>query len=322
MKALRKPRTDRHPTITVAICAKDEEETIADCISSVLEQSRPPDEILVVNDHSADRTVEVAKAFPIRLVDNMRYGLGGARRRAVSEASSELIAFIDADCVADKRWLEEAETCLLSTKATACTGLILPRRTKSTRELAKALLETAEFRAYEERAQSLRYPWLNGGNSVFWRDSVLEAGDYDDGIIGTVCEDTDMQHKLEHHGGKFEYCPSAIVRHRYDGRIKPSTYRLHYSFASNKAFFLRWHTFDPNWDVYLIRRPTVFMRILWHALSIAMEERKPSAFFFALATWLRNMLLGLALISAVILTSLPQLATSRTRRELTRRNAG
>src|SRR5262245_10637648 len=51
------------PLVTAIIPAKDEEESLGDCVKSVLSQHYPNLEILVVNDRSSDRTAEIAAEF-------------------------------------------------------------------------------------------------------------------------------------------------------------------------------------------------------------------------------------------------------------------
>src|SRR4051794_8851531 len=52
-----------YPLVTAIIPAKDEEGTLADCLASVLSQTYPNLEVLVVNDRSTDRTAEIADEF-------------------------------------------------------------------------------------------------------------------------------------------------------------------------------------------------------------------------------------------------------------------
>ena len=53
-------------TISVVVCAHNEERYIAACLHSLLAQTRLPDEILVINNASGDRTGEIAARVPGR----------------------------------------------------------------------------------------------------------------------------------------------------------------------------------------------------------------------------------------------------------------
>ena len=52
------------PTISVIVCAYNESAYLAACLHAVLAQTRPPDEVIVVDNASADGTAEIARAIP------------------------------------------------------------------------------------------------------------------------------------------------------------------------------------------------------------------------------------------------------------------
>jgi glycosyltransferase involved in cell wall biosynthesis len=98
------------PSISVIVCAHNEERYLAPCLHSLLAQTRRPDEILVVNNASVDRTGEVARAIPgVRVVDEPRKGLVVARERGRHEAFGQILVYVDADCRAPLGWLERVE---------------------------------------------------------------------------------------------------------------------------------------------------------------------------------------------------------------------
>src|SRR5690349_11342604 len=107
------PRAREGPartTMSVIVCAYNEERTLAACLHSVLAQTRPPDEIIVVNNASTDRTRAVAAAIPgVVIVDEPRKGLVIARESGRRRAAGDILAYLDADCRAPLRWLERLE---------------------------------------------------------------------------------------------------------------------------------------------------------------------------------------------------------------------
>jgi glycosyltransferase involved in cell wall biosynthesis len=78
---------------------------LAEAISSVLNQTSPVAEIIVIDDGSEDRTAEVARKFgdKVRYYLQSRAGAGAARNLGVEKAAGDLIAFLDADDL----WLPE-----------------------------------------------------------------------------------------------------------------------------------------------------------------------------------------------------------------------
>ena len=70
----------RKPAITAIVCAFNEAPFLPACLHSLLSQTRPPDEIIVVNNASTDETAAVARAIPgIRVVDEPIKGLVAAK---------------------------------------------------------------------------------------------------------------------------------------------------------------------------------------------------------------------------------------------------
>lgn len=62
-------------------------------------QSRPPDEIIVIDNASADRTGDVAREVPgVQVIHEPRKGLVIARERGRHEASGDVLVYVDADC--------------------------------------------------------------------------------------------------------------------------------------------------------------------------------------------------------------------------------
>ena len=97
--------------ISVIIPAYNEEKTIGAAISSLLEQSRIPDEILIINNNSTDRTEEIARSYPrfVRVVNEPQQGLAIARDRGFHEAQGDVLCRTDADTVVPKNWVATIE---------------------------------------------------------------------------------------------------------------------------------------------------------------------------------------------------------------------
>lgn len=96
--------------LTVIVCAHNEERYLPACLHSVLAQTRPPDELIVIDNASDDATAQVARAIPgVRVVTEPRKGLVIARERGRLESSGDVLVYLDADCRAPLRWLERVE---------------------------------------------------------------------------------------------------------------------------------------------------------------------------------------------------------------------
>jgi len=94
--------------VSALICVRDGEAYLAEAIESALDQTAPPAEVVVVEDSSTDRTVDIARSYaPVaRLVQPPPGGLGAARNTAVEASSGELVAFLDCDDIWEPQKLE------------------------------------------------------------------------------------------------------------------------------------------------------------------------------------------------------------------------
>ena len=100
------------PTFSVIIPLYNKECEIEGTIRSVLSQTRLPDEIVVVDDGSTDRSAEIVQRIGsplIRLVAQPNAGECAARNRAIAEARGEYLALIDADDEWEPGFLAETE---------------------------------------------------------------------------------------------------------------------------------------------------------------------------------------------------------------------
>ena len=96
--------------ISAVVCAYNEERLIAGALHSLLAQTRVPDEVIVVNNASTDRTREVAASIPgVRIVDEPAKGLVRARAAGMRAATGDVLLYIDADCRAPLRLVERIE---------------------------------------------------------------------------------------------------------------------------------------------------------------------------------------------------------------------
>lgn len=86
--------------ISVVIPARNRSATLPNCLESVLSQTYPAAEVIVVDDHSSDDTAAVVQAFAargVRYVPASGHGAQAARNQGVREAISPWIAFQDSD---------------------------------------------------------------------------------------------------------------------------------------------------------------------------------------------------------------------------------
>lgn len=95
--------------ITVIVPAYNEEELIAGCLDSLLNQTLDSNhyEIIVVDNNSSDLTARITQSKGVKVEHETRKGYVHAIRRGIEASQTELIAFTDADCRVPPDWLEK-----------------------------------------------------------------------------------------------------------------------------------------------------------------------------------------------------------------------
>ncbi len=85
--------------VTAAIPVRNGEAYLAEAIESVLAQSRPCEQLIVVDNGSTDGSAEIARGFgeAVEVVFEPREGIGAARNAALRAARGTHVAFLDAD---------------------------------------------------------------------------------------------------------------------------------------------------------------------------------------------------------------------------------
>ena len=103
-------------TICAAICTRDRPEWLRRALDSLLQQSTPPTEIVVVdNAPSNDYTMNlIASDYPkIRYKREYAQGLDFARNKALSETTCDVVAFLDDDVVVSENWIATIQAMFL-----------------------------------------------------------------------------------------------------------------------------------------------------------------------------------------------------------------
>ena len=86
-------------TVSAVMAVRDGEQYLAEALDSILEQSVPPDEVVVVDDGSVDGTSAVLSAYgaALRVIQQAASGQAAAINAAVAAATGTVLAFLDAD---------------------------------------------------------------------------------------------------------------------------------------------------------------------------------------------------------------------------------
>lgn len=211
--------------ISVYIPAYNAEEFLSRAIEGVLAQTRPVDEILVIDDGSRDATAGIAARYPaVTLVRHERnLGLSAARNTAFRAARNELVASLDADCVPERTWLAALVSHLKDSRVVGVGGRLI----ESVRSTVADRWRCAHLR--QERGESLllNTNFLFGCNNIYRKSAVIAVGGYNE-ALRTNAEDADISRRLHVQGWNMVYEPEARATHlRHDtiGSILDTSWR-------------------------------------------------------------------------------------------------
>ncbi|WP_039915806.1 glycosyltransferase family 2 protein [Cellvibrio mixtus] len=181
------------PSVSIIIPAFNEERYIADCLKSVQALDYPSEliEIIVVDNGSKDRTVEIARGFgvDVYVVPNVR--VGAVRNFGVSKSKGEMVAFLDGDCIPPVTWLTDALAYMEANNCDVVGGTCLLRANPS-------WVETAWVINVDPKDDI--NGTLIGGSILLSKSLFLSVNGFDETL--TAGEDSGLGHRLRELGHK------------------------------------------------------------------------------------------------------------------------
>jgi len=200
-------------TVTAYIPCYNGEKYLPDTINAILRQTRPPDEVLIIDDGSTDNSAEVASRFPVRVIRHAgNQGLAAARNTALSHAQYELLAAFDVDAVAEPAWLEYLLEAFGDGQIAGAGGRLIENFREAPADLWRALQLSQDL---GEAPIEMEWPTpkrLGGFGTVFRVDALKKMGGYDE-RFRTNYEDVDLCKRVLEAGYKTKFEPRAVMRH-------------------------------------------------------------------------------------------------------------
>jgi GT2 family glycosyltransferase len=209
---------------------------LAQTLAALKRQTRPPDEIVVVDNGPGADTEAVARAAGARYVPEPRRGYGSARNRGLAEARGDVLYFLDDDCVAEPDWAER----LWDTVAAGRADLAGGSRVSGRAGLA-ARLEylSTDGPVLSPRLPAGPVPHLSTSNLILKREVVDRTGAFDEKLA--MCEDRDFTARARDRGFTLRFEPSARVTH-YSSVVRAADYfarMRHYGYGTSQYFAQR-----------------------------------------------------------------------------------
>jgi len=206
--------------ISVVVAARNEENSIENCLQSLLRQTYPANkyEIIIVDDGSSDRTASIIKYFSERfniirllsLSQDHAQKTGqkpAALAKGIAQANGEIILTTDADCMVPPRWIEIMAN-HFEEDVVFVAGPVLERDSNT----FFAKLEQLEFLGLITTAAGLigsgRPIICNGANLAYQKDAFTSAGGFSE--TNSSNDDESLMNQIVHRKiGKVVFAPEA-----------------------------------------------------------------------------------------------------------------
>ena len=196
--------------VTAAVPCYNGGRWVAECVASLRAQTRPPDELLVIDDGSTDDSAGQAERAGARVIRHgVNQGLAVGRNTALAQAAGDILVFVDVDATAAPDLIQ-----------TLLAGFTGPDVGGVGGQGIEAHLAT---RADEWRARHARQwfgprplaqaPYLSGLCSAYRCDALRTVGGFNT-ALRTNAEDVDMGLRLRRVGYRLVYLPTARVYHQ------------------------------------------------------------------------------------------------------------
>jgi len=203
------PALEDVPRASIVVAAYNAAPTLVPCLASLKCLNYTDYEVIVADDGSTDGTAQIATDAGARVLPLAHLGLGAARNAGIAAATGRIVAFIDADAVADRDWLYHLAETLTRTGAVAAGGQNFPPMHHSaiTSAIAAAPGEPREVRLGAGQLEQLC------GCSMAVDKSKFETTDLFDPAFTTAGDDVDFSWNTRDRGASLAYAPGAIVIH-------------------------------------------------------------------------------------------------------------
>jgi cellulose synthase/poly-beta-1,6-N-acetylglucosamine synthase-like glycosyltransferase len=247
------------PKVTIIVASYNSQDTIADCLKSILALDYPENfvEVIVMDGVSKDATVKIAEQFPIKVI-SIRLNAPASYNYAMKIATHPVLGFIDADAKVERDWLRKVVPHLSEPQVAGVSGSI--ETWNNNNPWAKSI-------GYELKNRYSRIGKYTGRiatmNLLLKKAVIEEVGGWDEKLPSQY--DTDFGFRISAKGYKIAYEPSAVCYHFNRPTLK-AFYRQQLQYGKNtlKLYFKHGHLAkgDEITDVGMNVQPVLLLAVL------------------------------------------------------------
>ncbi len=196
--------------LTAIVPAYNEAETVAETVRSLIEQTHPPDEVVVIDDCSTDATAAVAEAAGATVIRPPQNtgSKAGAQTFALERVTTELVMAVDADTTLERDAVEKLLEALEDESVVAACGFVLPRHVRTIWERGRYVEYLLAFSFFKRVQDQYGKPLISSGCFSVYRTAELrEAGGWS---TRTMAEDMDLTWTLYAADHSVRFIPEAV----------------------------------------------------------------------------------------------------------------
>ena len=200
-----------NPRFSVIVCTFNGSETIGETLEGLQKLDYPDFEIIVVDDGSADDTVQIVEGFDgVRLITIANGGLSGARNVDLRAATGEFVAYIDDDAWPDPHWLQYLAHAFLTSSHAGIGGPNLSPSDDSWKAQCVAKSPGGPLHVLTSDDTAEHIP---GCNMAFRKADLVAIGGFDPTFV-VAGDDVDVCWRLQEQGHTLGFHAGAMVWHR------------------------------------------------------------------------------------------------------------
>jgi len=255
--------------VSIVIPTKNNEDTIERCLSSIQKLEFNGDlEVIIVDGHSTDETVGIARKYGCKVVFENKGTISYARNLGVKLARGEFIAFTDADCIVDKNWLEELIKHFNNPMVASVGGPNLTPEDDT--DFAKCvgdffLLLSKLGTRYGFQGKEVIEIYHNPTCNSMYRKSILEeVGGFNQELV--TCDDEDLDYRIRKLGYKILYTPYAKVFH-YRRPTWKKFIKMAYNYGLGRMQIIKLHRETGKW-FHFVPSVSLLLLIIFALLSL------------------------------------------------------
>ena len=206
-------------SVTIVVPVRNGEQTIQQLLESLqkLDYDRNKVEVIVVDGNSTDKTREIVKNYPVKLVVEKRKGLNLARNTGIKCAKGEIVAFTDSDCIVPPNWITKIVENFKDPKVSCVGGSAKALDCDFISQYAdNSVVRLMPFFTKREELEKVK-PFFRhpaGCNMAFRRKVAEEVGYFDENIQYGF-DEVEFADRICRAGYKMILDPDVLVWHKH-----------------------------------------------------------------------------------------------------------